>query len=181
MNSYNKSSLGKSSIGTNQSSVAVIGIFKNDQDANNAVTNLRNAGFIEEEINIVSKKQRQEKQEGRYYDDDVTDGAFTGSTLGGIGGLIVGAGALAIPGIGPIVAAGPIAAALSGALAGGIAGGLVDWGIPSEASERYENSVAQGNILAIIRTDDMKVTQAAKILRDHGADNVESHKSSQNK
>ena len=84
-----------------------------------------------------------------YVEDDITDGALTGGTLGGIGGLILGAGALAIPGVGPIIAAGPIAAALGGAVAGGVAGGLIDWGIPAEVSHRYEQQVAQGGILAV--------------------------------
>ena len=88
---------------------------------------------------------------------------------------MVGAGALAIPGFGPILAAGPIAAALSGAVAGGIAGGLIDWGIPAESSRRYEQQVAQGNILAVIKTSSAKVQQAAQILRQNGANDVESH------
>ncbi len=91
--------------------------------------------------------------------------------------MLVGAGALAIPGIGPIIAAGPIAAALSGAVAGSIAGGLIDWGIPAETSQKYEQSVAQGNILAVIRSDASKVQQAAQILRQNGASDVESHTS----
>ena len=82
---------------------------------------------------------------------------------------------MAIPGVGPIVAAGPIAAALGGAVAGGVAGGLIDWGIPAEVSRRYEQQVAQGGILAVIHTDSQKVNQAAQILRQSGAKDVESH------
>ena len=135
---------------------------------------LRKQGFTNEEINIVSKGH-QERGETEYVDDDVTDGALTGGTIGGIGGLLLGAGALAIPGLGPIMAAGPIAAALSGAVAGGLTGGLIDWGIPAEASNRYEKEVAQGGILAMIRTGSTKVNQAAQILRQNGAKDVESH------
>ena len=60
---------------------------------------------------------------------------------------------------------------------GGIAGGLIDWGIPEEVSRRYENSVRQGGILAVIRTSDSSVNQAATILRQNGAKDVESHAS----
>jgi len=154
---------------------AVIGVFSDRDSAEKAVRQLRSQGFNTEEINIISKGQKNDGS--KTYEDDITDGALTGGTLGGIGGLLVGAGALAIPGIGPIIAAGPIAAALSGAVAGSIAGGLIDWGIPAETSQRYEQSVAQGNILAVIRAEATKVQQAAQILRQNGASDVESHTS----
>lgn len=154
---------------------AVIGVFSDRDSAEKAVKQLRSQGFNTEEINIISKGQN--NSDSKTYEDDITDGALTGGTLGGIGGLLVGAGALAIPGIGPIIAAGPIAAALSGAVAGSIAGGLIDWGIPAETSQKYEQSVAQGNILAVIRSDAAKVQQAAQILRQNGASDVESHTS----
>ena len=154
-----------------QGSKAVIGVFSDRSSAEKAISELRNQGFGSEEINIIGQKGGSNTT----YEDDVSDGALTGGTLGGIGGLLVGVGALAIPGVGPIVAAGPIAAALSGAVAGGIAGGLIDWGIPAETSRKYEQQVAQGGILAVIKTDSAKVQQAAQILRQGGAVDVESH------
>ena len=159
--------------GSAQGMKTVIGVFDSQSQAEKAINQLRQQGFGTEEINIVSKEQK--GTSGKTYDDDITDGALTGGTLGGIGGLLVGAGALAIPGFGPIIAAGPIAAALSGAVAGGIAGGLIDWGIPAESSRRYEQQVAQGSILAVIKTNSAKVQQAAQILRQNGANDVESH------
>lgn len=165
----------------NQKPKAVIGVFNSRNDAENAVTQLRGKGFGTEEISIVSKEGASQKAQTQTYDDDVTDGALTGGTLGGIGGLLLGAGvvagvgAMAIPGIGPIIAMGPISAAIGGAVAGGIAGGLIDWGIPAETSQRYEQSVAKGGILAIIKTNSSKVDAAAQVLRQHGATDVESH------
>ena len=154
----------------------IIGVFESRSRAENAVNTLRQQGFTSEEINIVSKKQQDANTtQGETYDDDIVDGTLTGGTLGGIGGLLMGAGALLLPGIGPILAVGPITAAVGGAIAGGIAGGLIDWGIPAEASERYEQEVAHGSILAIIRTDTTKVTSAAQILRQNGAKDVENH------
>lgn len=160
--------------GNAQGPKSVIGVFNSRDNAERAVNALRTQGFTTEEINIISKN-KQNRQEDEYYEDDIADGALTGGTLGGIGGLLLGAGALAIPGIGPIVAAGPIAAALSGAVAGGITGGLIDWGIPAEAGRRYEREVAQGGILAIIRSDAAKANQAAQVLRQNGAKDVETH------
>ncbi|AIF51733.1 general stress protein [Pelosinus sp. UFO1] len=154
----------------------IIGVFESRGRAENAVNTLRQQGFTSEEINIVSKKQQNANTtQDETYDDDIVDGTLTGGTLGGIGGLLMGAGALLLPGIGPILAVGPITAAVGGAIAGGIAGGLIDWGIPAEASQRYEQEVAQGSILAIIRTDTTKVTSAAQILRQNGAKDVENH------
>ena len=154
----------------------IIGVFESRGRAENAVNTLRQQGFTSEEINIVSKKQQNENTtQDETYDDDIVDGTLTGGTLGGIGGLLMGAGALLLPGIGPILAVGPITAAVGGAIAGGIAGGLIDWGIPAEASQRYEQEVAQGSILAIIRTDTTKVASAAQILRQNGAKDVENH------
>ncbi|QJW47831.1 hypothetical protein HA075_20045 [bacterium BFN5] len=156
----------------NHNQKTVIGVFVSRSDAETAVQTLRSQGFTNEEINIVSKHQ---KNNNVSYDDDITDGALTGSTIGGIGGLLIGAGAMVVPGVGPLLAAGPISAAIGGALAGGLAGGLIDWGIPSEASHRYAKEVEQDKILAIIRTDDNRVNEAAKILRQYGANDVESH------
>jgi len=156
-------------------SKTVIGVFNSRSDAEAAVSDLRAQGFTQEEINIVSKDRSKQAANDQEYDDDITDGALTGGTLGGIGGLLLGAGAMVIPGVGPILAAGPISAALGGALAGGLAGGLIDWGIPSEVSHRYAEKVAQNRILAVIRTNEDKVNSAAQILRQHGAQDVESH------
>lgn len=159
---------------TQKANQTVIGVFESRSRAENAVNTLRRQGFTTEEINIVSKKQRNQNQD-ETYDDDIVDGTLTGGTLGGIGGLLMGAGALLLPGLGPILAVGPITAAVGGAIAGGIAGGLIDWGIPAEASQRYEQEVAHGSILAIIRTDATKVNSAAQILRQNGAKDVENH------
>ncbi|GBG54814.1 membrane protein [Sporomusaceae bacterium FL31] len=167
----NQASTGSQSNG-NQNQKTVIGVFATRSDAETAVQTLRSQGFTNEEINIVSKNQ---KNNNVSYDDDITDGALTGSTIGGIGGLLIGAGAMVVPGVGPLLAAGPISAAIGGALAGGLAGGLIDWGIPSEASHRYAKEVEQDKILAIIRTNDNRVNAAAKILRQYGAQDVESH------
>ena len=159
---------------TQKNSQTIIGVFGSRSDAEQAVDSLRQQGFTYEEINIISKKQQ---EQGVNYDDDIADGAFAGSTLGGIGGLLLGTGILVVPGIAPIVAlaSGPIAAAVGGAIAGGVTGGLIDWGIPAEESQHYEEEVIQGSILAVIRTDYAKVNSIAQILRQNGAKEVKSH------
>jgi len=157
-----------------KTSQTIIGVFETRSNAESAVNSLRQQGFTNEEINIISKKP--EGQDVNY-DDDIADGTLTGSTLGGLGGLLLGTGVLAIPGIAPVVAlaGGPIAAAVGGAIAGGITGGLIDWGIPAEESQHYEEKVIQGSILAIIRTNSGSVNSVTQILKSNGAKEVKNH------
>ena len=154
---------------------AVVGLFSDLKLAEQSVKQLRANGFSTEEINIISKDKQQSGQTTELTDDSIMDGTMTGGAIGGVGGLLLGAGALAIPGIGPIIAAGPIAATISGAISGGIAGGLIDWGIPSEKSEVYSNQVSSGSTLAVIKTTDAKVAQAIQVLTSTGATNIETH------
>jgi len=149
----------------------VIGDFDSRDTAERAVQDLRNKGF-EKEISVLGSEQQ---LRGGSRPDTTMDGITTGGTLGGLAGLALGAGALAIPGIGPIVAAGPLAGALSGVAAGGLAGGLVDYGIPGNRSAFYEQRVREGKILVSVKADDNAVDKAASVLRQHGAHDVEVH------
>ena len=172
----------------------VVGVFSRHGQAEKAVRTLRDEGFGENEISIAAKDNRGgeggegEKKGGAggfsmeagaetmtRMDTNVGDGAAWGGALGGLAGLLAGAGALAIPGIGPILAAGPLAAALSGAVAGGIAGGLIDMGIPETEGKRFEEDVKSGKALAIIKCDGEKAKRAESILRECGADEVRSY------
>ncbi|MDK2887727.1 hypothetical protein SAMN02745218_02893 [Desulfofundulus australicus DSM 11792] len=157
----------------------VLATFSSRESADRAVAELRSRGF-DREISVVAKedvaRNEQRAEAGPTMGGDpVADGTATGGVLGGLAGLIAGAGALAIPGIGPIVAAGPIAGLLSGAATGGIAGGLIDWGIPAERGRYYEEKVKQGNILVSVRCDDNKANDAATVLRQFGGQDVETH------
>ena len=158
----------------------VIGVMKEHSRAEEAVRSLREKGFRENEISIVAKDEEANTGEGRgeelsYSEQNLSDGTATGGAIGGVAGLLMGAGALLIPGIGPIIAAGPLAGALTGAVTGGIAGGLIDFGIPEERGKHYEERVKQGDILVAIKTSEDKVDSAASILREYGAKDVESH------
>ncbi len=161
----------------------VVGVFKSRNQAEKAVRELKENGFGDNEISIVAKDGKEARgggatQVGReagvgWGGDDIGEGVTFGGGLGGLAGLLAGAGALAIPGIGPIVAAGPIAGALSGAVTGGVAGGLLDFGIPEERGRHFEERVRQGDILALVRSDDQKVSDASMIFRQNGAQDVE--------
>lgn len=158
----------------------VIGSFSSADDAEQAIGALKDDGFDEQEISLVAL----DSESGFGQDDgrgvlsmgqDLASGTTTGGALGGIAGLLAGVGALAIPGIGPIIAAGPIAAGLSGAVVGGIAGGLLDLGVPEDRGQYYEDRVREGDVLVALNADDQEVDRAAQIMRDYGADDVETH------
>jgi hypothetical protein len=104
-------------------------------------------------------------------------GAVTGGVVGGAAGLAASLMGLAIPGIGPIIAAGPIVATLSGAgvgaVAGGLIGGLTDMGVSKSDAEYYAESVRRGGALVTVRADDTRADRAAEIMRDHGAIDIE--------
>lgn len=107
--------------------------------------------------------------------DNISDGVVTGGMLGGLAGLLIGAGSMVIPGLGIIAAAGPITGLISGAVTGGIVGGLVDLGIPENRSRQYETDIKAGKILFSMKTDDDKIDQVANVLRNNGAVSVDSY------
>ncbi|MGI6643235.1 MAG: hypothetical protein ACOX3V_04455 [Bacillota bacterium] len=162
-------------------SKTVLGVFDDTNQAERAADELQRRGIDRNELSVIAKEDRGGDRRNR--DDQgqgmtgsrISDGVATGGAIGGAAGILAGVGALAIPGIGPIVAAGPIAAALTGAAMGGIAGGLVDWGIPEEAGQRYEEHVRTGKVVTLVKTDDDKVREVSDILRRNGAYDVESH------
>jgi hypothetical protein len=109
--------------------------------------------------------------------EGVATGAGTGGVIGGALGWVAGIGALAIPGVGPFIAAGPIIAALSGAAVGaavgGIAGGLIGLGIPEIEAKRYEGKIKEGNILISVHTENSEeITLAKDIFTKAGAQDI---------
>lgn len=157
----------------------IVGIFTSKEQAERAAGQLRQEGF-DREISLVRKGDEQNKQKDEGImnmgtTDSVTDGAATGATWGALGGLALGAGALTVPGFGPLLAAGPIAAALSGAAAGGLGGALVDMGIPETESREYENEVKQGKTLIAVECGDNQVKKAKDILEKSGAERIREH------
>lgn len=164
----------------------VIGVFKSRNDAEKAVNDLEKKGFSKNEISIITKDEGQGGHGGRgggmtmstasgYTNQNIGDGVTTGGAVGGLAGLLAGAGALAIPGIGPLLAAGPIAGALTGAVTGGVAGGLIDFGIPAASGKRYEEKVREGDIVCLVKSSSDKVEEAAEVFRKNGATDVETH------
>ncbi|MCM3175418.1 general stress protein [Paenibacillus sp. MER 99-2] len=140
----------------------IVGVFDTEREASQAIESLKAQGFSSDEISVVTQDRDDLKaireETGTKAPEGVAAGAATGGVLGGVAGLLAGIGALAIPGIGPILAAGPIAAAFTGAAvgagAGGLVGGLVGLGIPEEDAKQYEEYVQGGKILLLVDSSD---------------------------
>jgi uncharacterized membrane protein len=156
----------------------VVGLFDDFSTAQKVVRELQDNGFSRDDISLVANDARGEfskqlgKGTGRAQEDvsqGAAAGAGTGAVLGGLGGLLVGLGALAIPGIGPVIAAGPLAAALAGAgigaAAGGMVGALVDLGIPDQEAQFYNESVRRGGTLVIVRTSEAMADRASSVMK----------------
>ena len=154
----------------------VVGIFESEHIAKEAIESLRSAGF-EREISLLAKDQGSDDSDANSMGGGgtIADGITTGGVLGGIGGLALGAGALVMPGLGPIIAAGPIAGMLSGVAGGGVAGGLIDWGIPEEEGRRYEEKIKQDSIIVAVSSSESNIDEAEDILKNHGASEVKVH------
>ncbi|WP_142829387.1 general stress protein [Planococcus soli] len=139
----------------------VVGSYETENEAIRAIEKLQQQGYNNEEISVLSKDKQETKtvaeETGTHAGEGAATGAITGGALGGIGGILAGIGALAIPGIGPIVAAGPIAAGLTGAAAGagvgGLAGALIGLGVPDDEAEMYETHFNEGKILVLVEED----------------------------
>ena len=157
----------------------VVASFNRLADATAAMRGLREAGFAETDINLVASRATRDTEPGLV--EDTTSGAATGAiaggALGGAAGLAASLMGLAIPGIGPILAAGPIAAALAGAGAGAVAGGVVgaltDVGVSESDAQVYAESVRRGGAVVTVRTDESRAAQAEEILDRHDAVDIE--------
>ena len=146
-------------------------VYDRHEQARQAVSALESAGIPSSEISLLANRYVSEK----YADvDDVSEaatGAGIGAVVGGTAGLLAGLGLLAIPGLGPIVAAGWLASTAAGAAAGGATGGLVgalvDTGVPKEHAHVYSEAVRRGGTLVSVKTDDSRAEQVRSILDRH--------------
>ena len=160
---------------------AVFCIAPTEAQATTIVDQLKTAGFSKNDISVLfpdktgtrdfAHEQHTKAPEG------AATGAGTGGVLGGALGWLVGIGALAIPGLGPFIAAGPIMAALSGAAAGaalgGLTGALIGMGIPEYEAKRYEGKVKAGNMLISVHTEDSAERDRAKAIFERaGAEDI---------
>jgi hypothetical protein len=165
------------------SKTSVFCIANSESQAINIVERLKSAGFSNNDISVLLPDKTGTKDFAHEQHTKAPEGAATGAVsggvLGGALGWLVGIGALAIPGVGPFIAAGPIMAALSGAAVGGTVGGitgaLVGMGIPEYEAKRYEGKIKEGNVLISVHSDNRDETKRAKeIFEQAGAKDISS-------
>lgn len=161
------------------------GVFRNSEEALRAIERLRDIGFDPKDISVMAKDSDKIDEIEANTDADVIDesskrgsnagrgfgiGAGTGGVLGGIAGLIAEIGLLAIPGVGVLAAAGPLATTLSGAAIGATGGGLVGAltgaGIPKENAKEYEKYLSEGNILLLVEIDAERREEIERVFSD---------------
>jgi hypothetical protein len=168
----------------------VVAIYDDFQMANTAVRELADNGIPRDNISIIANNTRGEygaqtraadQTTGKVADETSAGagvGAGIGAAIGGIGGLLIGLGALTIPGIGPVIAAGPLAVALStltgagvGAVTGGVTGGLlgalIGLGVPEQEAEYYAEGVRRGGVLVTVQVDDRDTDMIMEVLNRH--------------
>jgi hypothetical protein len=167
-----------------------IGLFDTNHDAESAIQTLGRAGFEKKDISVTVRKTNVNTTESSetmasetMADEGLQTGTLTGMVAGGLMGLLVGAGLLIIPGIGPVLAVGPLAAGLAsgsalvgaaagvglGAFSGGLIGVLSGMGVPNEHAQIYSEGVRRGDVLVVVHTDESHLSSAEKILRENGA------------
>jgi hypothetical protein len=160
---------------------AVLGLVTNHAQAETIVDDLRNSGFANNDISALFPDKSGSRDFAHEHNTKAPEGAVAGAgaggAIGGTLGLLAGIGALAIPGLGPFIAAGPILAALSGAAAGaalgGVTGALIGMGIPEMEAKQYEGKIKGGNILLSVHVGDSEAqARAKKILERHGATDI---------
>jgi hypothetical protein len=160
---------------------AVFCLARTEAQAIRIADQLKAAGFAHNDISVLFPDTAGTRdfahEQHTKAPDGAAAGAGTGGVLGGTLGWLVGIGALAIPGLGPFIAAGPIMAALSGAAAGaalgGLTGALIGLGIPEYEAKRYEGKVKEGNLLISVHTEDStERARARQIFEQEGAEDI---------
>jgi hypothetical protein len=162
---------------------AVFGIYKGIMQAEQAVDRIVASGFSSNDISVLLPDNQSSKEfaheKNTKAPEGTTTGVATGGVLGGTLGLLAGIGALAIPGVGPFIAAGPIMGALAGVGVGGAVGGLigalVGLGIPEYEAKRYEGRIKDGGVLLSVHCDTSdEITRAKELLKRTGAEDIAS-------
>jgi hypothetical protein len=162
---------------------AVFGLVDTESQAERIVDSLKAAGFSNNDISVLFPDKGGTRDfahdKATKAPEGATAGAGTGGVVGGVLGWLVGIGSLAIPGLGPFIAAGPIMAALAGAgvgaAVGGLSGALIGLGIPEYEAKQYEGKIKQGNILISVHSEDGDERKRAKeIFENFGAHDISS-------
>jgi hypothetical protein len=162
---------------------SVFCIARDEEQAELIVGELRDEGFSSDDVSVLFPDKSGTRDFAHEHHTKAPEGATTGAGAGGVVGgalgWLVGIGAVAIPGVGPFIAAGPILAALGGAsvgaAVGGVTGALVGLGIPELEAKRYDGKIRKGNVLISVHTEDSEERSRVKdLFKRAGADDISS-------
>ncbi|HEY9874637.1 MAG TPA: general stress protein [Candidatus Obscuribacterales bacterium] len=162
-----------------------VGAFSSRKEAEDALDELRAAGFPMDSVSVVAKDADKgdrlsgadvSDEHGNKPDAGTATGAVAGTAVGMLGGLLVGLGTLIIPGVGPVIAAGTVGSTLAttlagagiGAATGGLVGALADLGIPEEDAKAYSNRLFHGDYLVIVDGTTEEIARAETVLSNRG-------------
>jgi hypothetical protein len=167
----------------NNKKTSVFGIYPSSVQAERSVDRLLAAGFSNDDISVLLPDNQGTKEfaheKNTKAPEGTTTGVVAGGAIGGTLGVLAGIGSLAIPGVGPFIAAGPIMAALAGVGVGGAVGGLVGalvgMGIPEYEAKRYEGYIKEGGVLLSVHCDTSdEISRAKDLLKQTGAKDISS-------
>lgn len=158
----------------------VVGLFETTRDVDQIVGDLKAKGFDKNTIGVMARKGVVEQSEHFKLTESTEVGAATGATIGGIGGLLFGFGALVIPGIGPVVAAGELLTVIGatvlgvgvGAASGGLVGALTSFGLPEHEAKFYSEGVKRGGILVTVQAGEDQIAAVTNLMRQDNAVDV---------
>lgn len=171
---------------TNQTTTnrhTIVGVFDGPNHAEQALSGLKAAGFMPEQVSVVAKEKADVQQMAEHSDmagEGAATGAVTGGVLGGLAGFLVGISAMVIPGIGPIVGTGILVSTFAGAgigaATGGLIGALTGQGVPEDDARGYEENVRQGSILLTVTANsDEQERQAREVFDGVSGGSVRSY------
>jgi uncharacterized membrane protein len=148
----------------------VVGVFRDAVEAQVTARDLRDAGFADDHVSLVT---REESANQVAADHEPIEGTAKGAAIGGVAGALLGVVAMAVPGIGPVLAIGPLAAALTGAgvgaATGGMLGALADMGVPEREAQQLTEAIRSGGTVLVVQANDKTWEAARAILDQHGA------------
>jgi len=167
-----------SDVRENYMAYTIVGVFESQEQARTVIDDLLRAGVLQQQISFLGA-QAAENKDAKILGKDAAAGAL----VGGVGGLLLGLAALAVPGIGPMLAAGPLATTLIGVGVGATGGALIaalhEMGVPESDAKVYEERVRGGATLVSVTADDTLADPVAEILNQHGAQNVDERRARQ--
>lgn len=157
----------------------VVGVFSQPEEARDAILHLREAGLPDDSISMVMRSPGEQTE----HTSNIAADAGIGAAAGGLGGILLSFAAMAVPGVGMVMAAGPLLAALGGAgigaVAGGLIGALTDIGVPEEEAHFYAEGVRRGDAVVTVRAhNSTEADRARSIMNENGATDIAARVSS---